>query len=878
MRLWSRIRSWIRAVTRRSRMEAEMDAELRFHIEAFAEDLVHSGVPREEALRRARIEFGGVERAKEECREAGGVNFFDSLIQDLRYGLRMLRKNSGFATVAVLTLALGIGANTLIFSVAYGVVLRPLPYPSPERLVTLWESNLQKSSPQGQVSAANFYDWQRDNRVFSGAAAHASWRFNLIGVAEPESLSGTLVTPDFFSVLEVRARQGRTFLRDEDQPGKSDVVVVSQSLWSRVFGSSTRLSGQTLTLNRKVVTVVGVMPPDFGYPSPTTEIWVPLDLSAENRQNRDGRWLTVVARVKPGVTEQQVTADMNMIASRLQTSHPNEDANVGIRVVGLHEYVVGETRTALTVLLGAVALLLTLACANVASLFLARGSGRASEFAVRYAIGAARGRLIRLLLTEAALLVGVGALLGTLLAYWSVRALRFLNIEKIPRIQNVTIDLPVIAFTLGVSMLVAGIVGLFPAFRASRYESLREGSQRLGSGHAVQRQRAVLVVAQVSLAFVLLVAAGLLTNSFLRLSWVSPGFQVGERLSFQISLPTSKYRTNGQQVAFFNQLIDRINQQAGVLGSGGVSDLPLLGNRMSFKVLREDAGSSGDRTPSEAGVRWVTPGYFGAIGMSLQKGRVFSSQDGAEALPVAIINESMAERVWPGHDPIGLRVRLEEDPRWYTIVGIVGDIKQEALASDEGPALYFPYAQKSEVWLSWLFVVVHTAHEPHSLTGLMRQQVRSLDKDQPVRDVSTLEEHLADLQELPRLRMDVMGIFSFIAFCLTLVGIAGLISHSVAQRFHEIGVRMALGAQPGDILRQFLGQGMRCVLWGLTVGFCGALVATRALRSFLFGVDPVDGLTFALVTTILFVVALAACWIPSWRATRVDPMVALRYE
>jgi predicted permease len=861
-----------------SAVDRELADEIRFHLDREIQERITGGMSEEEARRTASADFGGVERFREECRDVRRVSFIQDSVQDLQYGFRVLRKQIGFTAIVVLTLALGIGANTLIFSVANGVLLNPLPYPSPDKLVTLSESNLPKNSPQGQVSAANFYDWQRDNRVFSATAAYAEWRFNLTGVAEPESLSGALVTPDFFSVLGIKAFEGRTFRPDEDQPGKENVVVVSQALWNRIFGSATALAGQTLTLNRSVSTIVGVMPADFAFPSRRTELWVPLDLSPENRQNRDGRWLTALARLKVGVTQQQVTADMNVIASRLQASYPKADENVNIRVVTLREYVVGETRTTVIVLLGSVVLLLSLACANVTSLFFARGTGRRSEFAVRYALGAWRGRLIRQLLTETALLVTFGAFLGVLLARWGVQAIRLLNIREIPRIENVKIDVPVVVFTIGASVLVAALVGLFPAFRSSSYGFLRERSNRLASAPMVQRRRALLVVTQIGIAFILMVGAGLLGNSFLRLSRVSPGFQVDKRLTFQFALPRSKYKTNIEQIRFFTQLLNGIRQQTGILGSGGVSDLPLLGNRMGFNVLLENSGPSGIQAPPEAGVRWVTSGYFGAIAMPLRRGREFSTQDGPDTLPVVIINQSMADRVWPERDPIGLRVRLEEDPRWFTIVGIVGDIKQRALDSNEGSALYFLYAQKSEIWLNWMSVVLHTSGDPRSLASVVREQVRAIDKDQPITDISTLEEHLADLEALPRLRMIVMGAFSFIAFCLSIVGVFGMISYAVAQRAHEIGIRMALGAQPRDILHQFLGQALRCILWGLTFGILGASVLTRVLKSLLFGVDPVDRATFTLVAFVLLAVALAASWIPARRATRTDPLACLRYE
>lgn len=877
-RWWDVLRMRFRSLAGRRRVETELDKELRHHIERQTEENIAAGMNTREAREAASRMFGGVSQIEEECRDKRQTQYLENFVQDLRYAVRMLGKSPAFTVVIVLTLALGIGANTLIFSIAYAVLLRPLPYPSPERILTLWESNLSQSSPQGQVSAANFYDWEAGSNVFSAMSAYSGWRFNLTGVPQPENVSGALVTPDFFAVLGVNPAQGRSFRYDEDQPGKDEVAVVSQSLWNRVFGAGVTLTGQTVTLNQSVFTVVGILSPDFGFPSRTTDVWVPLDLSAENKQNRDGRWLTVIARAKTDVTSQQVTSNLNLIAGRLAAAYPKADANVGIRAIPLHEYLVGNTRSTFVVLLGAVALLLFLACANVASLLFTRGSGRAGEFAVRYAIGAARSRIIRQLFTECCLLAAIGASLGLLLARWGIEWIRLQTIEGIPRIHEVKVDAPIVIFALVLALLVVALVGLLPAFRSSSYDSIKERTTRLASNPSLQRQRTVLVTAQIALAFILLVGAGLLAKSFLHLVRVNTGLQVNDRLSFQISLPQSRYKTNAQQIAFFAQALDRVAQQSGVLAAGGISDLPLVGNRMSFKVLLEKPGGTDTQTPPQAGVRWTTPGYFDAIGMSVRRGRSFSMQDNPDSFPVAVVNQSMAQRFWPSREAIGMRVRLEEDPRWFTIVGVVDDIKQEALETDEGPALYFAYAQKTELWLNWMSVVVHSAADPRSLASVAREQIRFLDKDQPITKVATLDDDLANLRMIPKLRLIVMSSFSSMAFCLAIIGVFGMISYSVAQRSHEIAIRVALGAQPGDILRQFLRHGLQCIFAGVALGFSGAWLLTRLLESLLFGVDSLDARTFLLVAVVLFTVALAACWLPARHATRVDAMTVLRCQ
>jgi len=865
----------------RRRSNHELDEEIQAHLRMAATDRVERGVPSRDASDAARRELGNVSLVKETTREQWGWVWLEQIAQDVRYGARSLAKSPSFTWIAVLTLALGIGANTLVFSMAYRVLLQPLPYPSPERLVTLWESSAKENVLQGQASAANFYDWQAQNEAFSSMTGYTGWRFNLTGTPEPENILGALVTPEFFTTLGVRPAQGRTFLPNEDQAGKDDVVVVSDKLWARIFGAATPLAGQKIVLNRSVCTVVGVMPSSFAFPSPATEIWTPLSLSEADRQNRDGRWLSVIGRLKPEISQDKAFDNMRLIASRLESSYPKSDRGWSVRIVTLHDSLIGDSRTTLFVMQGAVGLLLLIACVNVAGLLMVRATGRSSEIAVRRAIGAGRGRVIRQLLTESALLTVIGALLGVLLADWGMHAAQSLGSDALPGLQSLTINGPVIAFTSLLSFVTIAVFGFVPAIRASSvdlYESLRPGRKGGNAGAGSRRNRDLLVAAQVGLAFGLLCSAGLLAKSFLRLTDVNPGFRVQNSLSMQISLPRSKYKTSQQQAAFFADVLDRIDQTPGVLAAGGVSDLPLLGNQMTFKILLRDEEKLSAPALPNAGVRWVTPGYFKAVGMTLRAGREFEAKDSASAPLVVAVSVSAARRFWPNQDPIGKQLRLEEDSRWFSVAGVVDDIKQLALDSDEGAAVYFLYSQKSEDWLNWMSIVVHTRGNPADLGPTIRSRIWSLDKDQPVTAVVTFDKYLADSVSLPRLRAIVMGSFSVLALSMAVVGILGMISYSVGRRTHEIGIRMALGARPGEVLLQFMWEGARSTVFGLALGVVAALMMSGLTRSLLFGVSALDPLTYAEVALVSFVASLAACYIPARRATRVDPIVALRYE
>jgi putative ABC transport system permease protein len=866
---------------RRNESEAEMDEELRAHIQIRADDLERSGLSRAEAERRARIEFGCAARFKEECREERGGFLLETLWADVRYGLRALRRSPGFTAVAVLILALGLGGNAVVFSLAYNVLLRPLPYASPERIVTLWERNLEKGISESPASAANFFDWKGQSEVLSSIAGLAEWRFNITGRGEPQSVPGALVTADFFATLGVSAARGRTFRSDEDQPGKDNVVVLSERLWNQLFGASTPLLNQTISVNQTVLTVVGVMPQHFAYPSPTTEIWVPLTLSAANRANRDGRWLWVIARLKSGTTWAKVQENLRVIASRLEASYQNSNRGWGISMVSLRDSVVKEARPTLWLLLGSVALLLFLACINVSSLLLTRAAGRANELAIRFAIGATGGRVLRQLLTESLLLVVLGDILAFLLAFWSLSAIRMLRLPGPRLAQDVTLGFPVVVFAIALSLVVVAVIGLGSAIRASSQNLFVNLGRSAKTGRALPHAQSIggrLVIGQISLAFVLMIGAGLLANSFLRLSHVDPGFRVRNVLSAHLSLPRSKYQSNRQQNDFFATVIERIRQVPGVEDAGGVSDLPLLGNRMSFKILLKTDGNLGQVGQPEASVRWVTPSYFHAVGMPLRSGRSFSDSDNNSALPVAVISRSMALLLWPSKNPIGEQLRLEEDPRWFTIVGVTEDIKQVSLDSSEAAAVYFPYAQKTEAWLNWMSVVVRTTGNPEGLSRAVREKVWSVDRDQHVTDMASMETYLADSVAAPRLRLTVIGSFSLIALCIAVVGVYGTVSYSVTHQTREIGIRMALGAARRDVLMHFVAQGLRFTLTGVGIGFLVAVALTRTIASQLFAVKPLDWPTYSCVALILGLTALAACYLPARRATCVDPLAALRHE
>ncbi|HMF58166.1 MAG TPA: ABC transporter permease, partial [Pyrinomonadaceae bacterium] len=768
-----------------------------------------------------------------------------------------------------------------IFSVVNSVLLRPLPFRNSDRLMTVWENNLKKGQDHEIVGSANFTDWKNQNQSFESLAAYLNWNYNLTGGDDPQRLNALVVSAGFFQTLGAEAELGRVLTAEDDQEGRDDVVVLSHALWQRQFGASRQIIGQTVMLNGKSHTVVGVMPSDFNFLDDQVEIWRPMAMSAQQAQSREGKYLKVIGRLKPGVTIEQAKAEIGTIAQRLEQQYPDTNAGWGVNIVPLREEIVGNVRPVLIILLGAVGFVLLIACTNIANLLLARASSRQKEIAVRAALGASRWRLIGQFLSESFLLAFAGGALGLLLALWGSDALIALSPDNIPRIKEAAIDGHVLAFTLLLTLLTTLIFGLAPAWQASKLdlnEALKDEG-RSAAGSSGRRLRNLLVVAEVAIGVVLLVGAGLMINSFIKLQRVNAGFDTHNLLTMQITLPPARYGQNEQQIAFFQQAIEKIKTLPGVKSVGAIQDLPLRLNNMSFPVTLEGRTESQSAQSTKAGYRAVTDEYFRTLGIPLLEGRLFTAHDDQNSTPVLVINQTMARSFWPGEDPVGKRIHFGEpnDPL-YSIVGVVGDIKHMGLDADEGAVMYQPHAQKRFSWLRWMTIVVRTENDPLSLAPAVRSRILEVDKNQPVYNIATMEQLLTKSTAQPRFSTLLLGIFALLALCLAAIGIYGVMSYNVTQRTHEIGVRMALGAQMRDVMKLIIRQGMKMVLVGVALGLLGAIAITRVMKSLLFGVTATDPLTFAVVAVLLTMVALLACYLPARRAAKVDPLVALRYE
>jgi len=808
----------------------------------------------------------------------------DEMFQDLRYGVRMLLKSPGFTAAAVLSLALGIGANTAIFSVVNAVLLRPLPYDRPDQIMRLWTTQPQERALRIPFPAPNFVDLKEQNRVFTDMAVYRGWQFILTGAGEPLRVFGHRVSTGFFPVLGVKPLLGRGFLPEEDRPGNDGVVVLSHGLWRTHFAADPDIIGRSLTINDMSRTVVGVAPPGFRFESQENALWIPIAFTPADLNRKLGNTF-VIARLRPGVAPEQAQAEMNTLAARLETLYPDDNKGKGISVTRLREDMVGDIRWALLVLLSAVGFVLLIACANVANLQLTRALGRRKELAVRFALGATRLRLIRQLLTEGAILSLLGGGLALLFSGVGLRLLTGLTTGQMPRVEEAGVDGAVLGFTLILSILTSLLFGLIPAFQASKpdlpdlNDALKEGGAA-GASLRRQRLRSAFVIAEVALSIVLLAGAGLMIKSFLRLQQVNPGFNPERLLTLETFLPPARYPKARQQAAFYQQVGQRLAAVPGVQSAGANIGLPFTGAGIgiSFNIEGRPAASSGEQLV--ASYRAISPGYFRTMGVPLRTGRDFTDRDNSEAPGVVIINQSFARRFFPNEDPIGKRLDIGDGyNRTREIVGVVGDTKGNSLKEPAPAEMYVVYLQRPWQWISY---AVRTNAEPESLAPAIHVAVRaavwSVDKDIPVNNLKTMERLIAETTTEPRFYLILLGVFAAVALILSAVGVYGVMSYAVAQRRHEIGVRMALGAKTTDVLKLVVGQGMALALAGVVFGLAGAFALTRALTNLLFTVSPTDPAVFAAIALMIIGVSLLASLIPARRAVRVNPVVALRQE
>ena len=801
------------------------------------------------------------------------------LIQDLRYTVRVLLKKPAFTAIVVLALAIGIGANTAIFSVVNAILLRPLPYKDFDRISMIWMDNPKLGVTEDWHTYANYVDYKEQNQVYEDMAAFNNRSFNLTGAGDPVRILGAWNTASLFSVLGVPPAAGRVFTEEEEEPGKDLVVVLSNGLWRSRFGGDPNIIGQAISMNGVNRTVIGVMPAGFSFPAKTTEVWVPLAISPQRKQDRNSISYQAVGRVKPGVTMAQASADMGAIAKRLDEQYSR--SNYGVNLVLLRDQETRSVKPALLVLLGAVAFVLLIACANVANLLLARAAIREKEIAIRVALGARRSRIIRQLLTESAVLGLAGGAAGLLIAVLGLKILVALSPGDIPRFDQAGIDGWVLVFTLVVSLLTGLIFGLVPSLQTSKPDlnnTLKEGGRGTTGGAGGIRVRNLLVVSEIALSLVLLVGAGLLIRSFIRLQQFDLGFNPDNLATMRIQLPGSKYREAAQVDAFYRQLLERIESVPGVQSVGAISALFLddTPNSTNFSIEGRPVPTGADAI--EVPFDSVSPGYFRTMGIQLQAGREFDQREVSGAPPVVIINETFARRFFPDEDPLGKRFVYGgpgPDNPWITIVGVVGDMRRTGFDRPVRPETFLPHSQAPSGVLT---VVARTASNPENLSGTLRSEVWAVDKDQSVFDLKTMDQTLSEMSSQRRFNMLLLGVFAALALTLAAVGIYGVMSYSVAQRTHEIGIRMALGARGTDVLGMVVKRGMVLVAAGIGVGLIGAIGLTRLMSSLLYGISATDPLTFVVIPFVLAAVALGACFVPARRATRVDPMIALRYE
>ncbi|HEY4907031.1 MAG TPA: ABC transporter permease [Candidatus Acidoferrum sp.] len=877
--------SRFRAQSSPETIDREFQHELDTHLELATQENISCGMTPEEAARAARVRLGGRTQLKETNRELRGLPFIETALQDLRFAFRMLRKNPGFSAIAILTLALGIGANTAIFSVVYAVLLKPLPYPGSNQLFTVFQQDVKNPKNVNGFSFLNLRDLREQSEIFSDLSGVQAHQLTLTGRGEAFNIDTSVVTPDLFTTFRVQPILGRMFIADDGKPGAAPVVVLSETLWRGSFAADPAIIGTSISLDKRAFTVIGVAPAAFRFPQlqKSRQIWVPIvndPLFGSWLERRGGHWLTLTGRVKPGVNPAQAEAQFDAIAARLAKDYPEYNDGWTIRMIPLRDFLVGEVKTPLLVLLGAVGLVLLIACANIANLLLARATSRSREIAVRATLGAGRSRLVRQLLSETLVLSVIGGLAGVALAYYGIRVLATFLPPELTRIHSINIDYAVLGFALALSIFASCAVGLVPAFLVARSDlqsTLREGG-RSGESSASRRARNILASAEIALALVLLVAAGLLLRSFSKLTEVSPGFQVEHVVKAEVSLPRAQYSTPQQWFAFSDSLLTRLQSEPGMEESALAIPLPITDGFVNIAFDIENRPAPSAAAARIADYVAVTPTYFHVMNIPLIAGRTFEPRDNMSAPPVAVVTQSFVRAYFPSENPIGQRITFGFPPDpgiSREIIGIVGDVHDVSLGKDPGPMMYAAYAQSP---FPGACIAVQSTLAPGAVISSIRDSVAALDKDLPVTDIATMTEVLHDSTAQPRFRTTLIAIFAAIALILAATGIFGVISYSVQCRTNEIGIRVALGASAVSILNMVLSETLILAAIGLAVGLPVALASSHVLGHLLFGVSPADPTTLIVVSLTLALVAAAAGYVPARRATQVDPLIALRHD